>query len=139
MVTAWLMSPAVRRAGRVRAGRLRPHGLADNHALAGDAGAALAAIEGARAAARARVWGLAGKDAPRHGATAAAPLVIDLDATLVTAHSEKENARPTFKRGFGFHPLWAFADHGPTGTGEPLAVLLRAGNAGRTPPRTTSR
>src|SRR5215213_1211073 len=50
--------------------------------------------------------------------------------TLVTAHSEKERAAPTFKRGFGFHPLWAFVDHGPAGTGEPLAVLLRAGNAG---------
>jgi hypothetical protein len=34
------------------------------------------------------------------------------------------------KRGFGFHPLWTFADHGRQGTGEPLAVLLRAGNAG---------
>jgi len=48
----------------------------------------------------------------------------------VTAHSEKQNAAPTFKRGFGFHPLWAFADHGQDGTGETLAVLLRPGNAG---------
>jgi len=32
--------------------------------------------------------------------------------------------------GFGFHPLCAFGDHGPDGTGEPLAILLRAGNAG---------
>lgn len=56
--------------------------------------------------------------------------MIDVDAGLVTAHSDKENARPTFKRGFGFHPLWAFADHGPAGGGEPLAVLLRPGNAG---------
>ena len=56
--------------------------------------------------------------------------MIDLDATLVTAHSEKEQAAPTFKRGFGFHPLWAFLDHGPEGTGEPLAMLLRRGNAG---------
>jgi hypothetical protein len=53
-----------------------------------------------------------------------------VDATLVTAHSEKEHAAPTFKRGFGFHPLWAFVDHGPDGTGEPLSVLLRPGNAG---------
>ncbi|CAI7981062.1 hypothetical protein FRAHR75_980002 [Frankia sp. Hr75.2] len=52
------------------------------------------------------------------------------DATLVTAHSEKEQAKPTFKRGFGFHPLWAFIDHGPDGTGEPAAVLLCRGNAG---------
>ena len=57
-------------------------------------------------------------------------MIIDLDATLVTSHSEKENAAPTFKRGFGFHPLCAFGDHGPDGTGEPLAILLRAGNAG---------
>ena len=49
-----------------------------------------------------------------------APLIIDLDATLVTAHSEKEQAAPTFKRGYGFHPLCAFVDHGPSGTGEPL-------------------
>jgi hypothetical protein len=99
-------------------------------ALAKNADAALAAMAGARAGARARVWALAGEHAPDHDATAADPLVIDLDATLVTAHSEKEKAAPTFKRGFGFHPLWAFADHGPAGTGEPLAVALRAGNAG---------
>jgi hypothetical protein len=37
---------------------------------------------------------------------------------------------PTFKRGFGFHPLWAFVDHGQAGTGEPLTILLRRGNAG---------
>jgi len=99
-------------------------------ALAGDAGAALAAIDTARATARARVWAVAGEHAPDDKVTAAKPLVIDLDATLATAHSEKEKAAPTFKRGFGFHPLWAFADHGPAGTGEPLAVLLRSGNAG---------
>jgi hypothetical protein len=49
---------------------------------------------------------------------------------LVTAHSDKELARATFKRGYGFHPLCAFVDHGPDGTGEPLSVMLRAGNAG---------
>ena len=99
-------------------------------ALAQDAPAALAAIDTARAAARARVWELAGERAPGHDATAENPLIIDMDATLVTAHSEKENAAPTFKRGYGFHPLWAFVDHGPAGSGEPLACLLRAGNAG---------
>jgi Transposase DDE domain group 1 len=99
-------------------------------ALAADAQAALKAINAARAAARARVWGLAGEHAPDHAADAAAPLVIDIDATLVTAHSEKESAAPTFKRGFGHHPLWAFVDHGHEGSGEPLSVLLRAGNAG---------
>jgi len=99
-------------------------------ALAADAPRALAAINTARAAARARVWELAGTNAPDHEAGAQAPLVVDVDATLVTAHSDKEHARPTFKRGYGHHPLWAFADHGQEGTGEPLAVLLRPGNAG---------
>ncbi|WP_100502290.1 IS1380 family transposase [Geodermatophilus chilensis] len=98
--------------------------------LAADAPAALAAIAAARVTARARAWALAGDRAPDRSKNASAPLVIDVDATLVTAHSEKESAAPTFKRGFGFHPLWAFVDHGPEGTGEPLAFLLRAGNAG---------
>jgi len=74
-------------------------------ALAADAPAALKAIDAARAVARGRVWALAGEHAPDHAADAAAPLVIDIDATLVTAHSEKESAAPTFKRGFGFHPV----------------------------------
>lgn len=99
-------------------------------ALAADAPRALKAIDTARAAARARVWKLAGAHAPDHAITAEHPLIIDLDATLITAHSEKEQAAPTFKRGFGFHPLWAFCDHGAQGTGEPLTCLLRKGNAG---------
>jgi len=56
-------------------------------ALAADAPAVLAAINTARAAARARVWELAGVHAPDHDVSAATPLVIDLDATLVIAHS----------------------------------------------------
>jgi hypothetical protein len=99
-------------------------------ALAGDAPTALAAINAARAAARARAWTLAGEHAPNAVVDATSPLVVDVDATLITAHSDKEHAAPTFKRGFGFHPLWAFVDHGAAGTGEPLAVLLRPGNAG---------
>jgi hypothetical protein len=99
-------------------------------ALAADAPAALAAIDAARTVARSSAWALAGFHAPDHGVDASRPLVIDVDATLVTAHSEKEQAAPTFKRGFGFHPLCAFVDHGPDGTGEPLAILLRRGNAG---------
>ncbi|MHA3947383.1 IS1380 family transposase [Cellulomonas bogoriensis] len=98
--------------------------------LAADVDKVLAAFSTARATARARVWAAAGSSAPDHGRDAAHPLVIDVDATLVAAHSEKENAAPTFKRGFGFHPLCAFVDHGTAGTGEPVAVLLRAGNAG---------
>lgn len=54
---------------------------------------------------------------------------MDLDASVLTAHSEKESAAPTCKRGFGFHPLCAFVDHGPSGTGEPVAMMLRPGNA----------
>ena len=99
-------------------------------ALATDAPATLRAINTARASARAVAWGLAGDHAPDHGADAANPLVIELDATLVISHSEKERAAPTFKRGFGFHPLCAFVDHGAAGTGEPLAIMLRQGNAG---------
>ena len=98
--------------------------------LAADAPRALAAIAAARASARARAWRLAGTSAPDSGADAKTPLIIEVDATLVTAHSDKEHARPTFKRGFGFHPLCAFVDHGPEGTGEPLAIVLRPGNAG---------
>ncbi|MFZ2482449.1 MAG: transposase, partial [Propioniciclava sp.] len=91
-------------------------------ALAEDADKAIKAISVARQQARVTVWGLAGVHAPDHGATAEQPLIIDLDAPLVTAHSEKQQAAPTFKRGFGFHPLLAFADHGTDGTGEALAV-----------------
>ncbi|CRK59341.1 hypothetical protein [Alloactinosynnema sp. L-07] len=32
-------------------------------------------------------------------------MIVDLDASLLDAHSEKENAAPTFMKGFGFHPL----------------------------------
>ena len=98
-------------------------------ALAGDADRAIAAINGARAAARRTAWRAAGAAAPR-AVDERRPLIVDIDGTLVTAHSEKEKAAGTFKRGFGFHPLTAFVDHGPGGTGEPLAIHLRPGNAG---------
>ena len=98
--------------------------------LAGEVDAAVRAISRARATARARAWAMAGAAAPDHGATPAAPLVIDIDATIVIAHSEKEKAAGTHKRTYGFHPLLAFVDHGAAGTGEPLAILLRPGNAG---------
>ena len=98
--------------------------------LAGDAGRAVTAVRSARAAARAVAWERAGDRAPDHGIDADDPLVIDLDATLVTAHSDKERAAPNFKQGYGFHPLGAWADHGADGTGEPLVVMLRPGNAG---------
>jgi hypothetical protein len=74
-------------------------------------------LRAAHARARARLWGLAG--APKE-------LTIDLDATLIGAHSDKEGAAGNFKGGFGFHPLLAYADQ----TGEALAGELRPGNAG---------
>ena len=95
--------------------------------LAGDAPRALKAIRAARAAARTRAWDLAGDAAPGVGG---ALVTVDIDATIVTACSEKEQAMPTWKKTYGHHPLTVFADHGPEGTGEALAVLLRAGNAG---------
>ena len=96
-------------------------------ALAAEEPRALAAIRRARAAARERAWALAGERAP--GADGDL-IVVDLDATIVTAHSEKEQATPTWKKTFGFHPLTAFADHGAGGGGESLAISLRPGNAG---------
>jgi hypothetical protein len=74
-------------------------------ALATDADRTLAAIDTARAQARAAAWEAAGADAPDHDVDAARPLLIDTDATLVSAHSEKERAAPTFKHTFGFHPV----------------------------------
>lgn len=49
-----------------------------------------------------------------------------LDATLITAHSDKQGAAATFKKGFGFHPLGAWCAN----IAECLAMLLRSGNAG---------
>jgi hypothetical protein len=57
------------------------------------------------------------------------PLRLDLDATLLDAHADKQGAAGTFKHGFGFHPLLAWLDRGD-GTGEALAGILRPGNAG---------
>jgi len=79
--------------------------------------AALERVKTARAQARANAWA-AGADPGFY--------VIDLDATLVGSHSEKQGAAPTYKKGFGFHPLLAYLD----ATGEALAGLLRPGNAG---------
>ncbi|MFJ1595314.1 IS1380 family transposase [Kitasatospora albolonga] len=53
-------------------------------------------------------------------------LVLDIDATLITCHSEKDQAAPTYKGGFGFHPLLCFLAN----TGEGLSGRLRPGNAG---------
>ncbi len=77
----------------------------------------LDALRAAHARARERFW-------ERHGAPER--LTIDVDATLITAHSEKENAAGNYKGGYGFHPLQAYADE----TREALGGLLRPGNAG---------
>ena len=95
--------------------------------LAEDLPRALKAIRSARAAARERAWALAGAAAPGGDGGL---VTVDLDATIVIAHSEKEQAAPTWKKTFGFHPLTAWADHGAAGNGESLAIALRAGNAG---------
>jgi hypothetical protein len=77
----------------------------------------LAAIDTARATARERIWAAGG---------APASVTLDFDATLVDAHSEKQCAKPTYKRGFGFHPLGVWCEE----TTEFLAGMLRSGNAG---------
>ncbi|WP_371790430.1 IS1380 family transposase [Streptomyces sp. NBC_01471] len=87
---------------------------------------ALSAIRAARAEARERVWKLARNAAP----DVAGQVTVDLDGVLVLAHSEKQDATATWKKTFGHHPLMAFVDHGSGGSGEPVAGLLRPGNAG---------
>jgi hypothetical protein len=77
----------------------------------------LSRVREARAAARTRVWGMSG--APRL-------VILDIDATLLTSHSDKEGAAGNYKGGFGFHPLLCFE----AATSEALAGILRPGNAG---------
>jgi hypothetical protein len=77
----------------------------------------LDAVADAHARARERVWTLTG---PLDRVT------IDVDATLLGSHSEKEGAAGTYKDGYGFYPLMAYCDE----TGEALAAILRPGNAG---------
>jgi len=77
----------------------------------------LEALRVAHARARARFWELDG---------APARLTLDVDATLITAHSEKERAAGNYKGGYGFHPLQVYLDE----TREALGGLLRPGNAG---------
>jgi Transposase DDE domain group 1 len=79
--------------------------------------ALLQELRAARARARENAW---------NAGAAPARIVVDIDATLITAHSEKEGAAGTFKGGFGFHPLLAYLDQ----TREALAGVLRPGNAG---------
>jgi hypothetical protein len=88
-------------------------------------------LRAARAAARERAWWLraeAGRQLPActAGGQDWPGLVLDVDATLVEVHSEKESAAAHFKGGFGFHPILVFLDN----TNEALAGMLRPGNAG---------
>ena len=73
-------------------------------------------LQRARADAREKAW--AAGMAPR-------TVTLDIDATLIGAHSEKEDARSNYKSGFGFHPMCCYLDE----TGEALSALLRPGNA----------
>lgn len=70
------------------------------------------------ASCRTRAWRAAGY--------APGSLTIDVDATLLGCHSDKQDAAPNYKSGFGYHPLAMWLDE----TREPLAMLLRPGNAG---------
>jgi Transposase DDE domain group 1 len=80
----------------------------------------LAGLWDAIAEARGRVW------ARSSVTTGDAPVVLDIDATLVEVHSEnKDGTAPTYTGGYGFHPMFCFAD----ATGEALAARLRPGNA----------
>lgn len=91
--------------------------------------AAVEAIRDARARARDAVWARRRPLAGVPGKRAGGQVIIDLDATLVGAHSEKEGAEPTYKRGFGFHPMCSSIDHGAAGTGDTGVLNLRPGRA----------
>jgi hypothetical protein len=82
--------------------------------------AELRGIDRAVAAARAVAWAADG-DHDDDG-----PMIIDLDATLVETRADKQDAAPTYKRGYGHHPLLAM----DAAKGEILAQMLRPGNAG---------
>jgi hypothetical protein len=97
------------------------------------AGVAVQQMRTARAGARAHANTIAaatGDNDHEADVTEDRETVVDIDASLITAHSEKDHAAGTYKRGFGFHPLLAYLDHGSEGTGEGLAGVLRPGNAG---------
>jgi hypothetical protein len=99
--------------------------------LKGIDGAAIARLRGVRAAAREVAWA---QYADTRGALPQAKaagrvipgLVLDIDASIIICHSEKENATPTWKKTFGYHPLFCFLDN----SDEALAGILRPGRAG---------
>jgi hypothetical protein len=92
---------------------------------------ALTRVRAARAQAREVAWAqVAETRGALPAATAAGQpipgLVLDVDASIVVCHSDKEKATPTWKRTFGYHPLFCFLDN----TREALSGLLREGRAG---------
>jgi len=99
--------------------------------LARDVDRVLAALGRVRAVVQ-RVWKVAGEPSPAHQVTAAWPLVVDRDATLVTAHSEKERAAPTYKRATASIHCW----RSPT-TGRAAPVSHWPGCRGRAAPART--
>src|SRR5215207_10474019 len=91
----------------------------------------LRVLRHASAVARERLWSQreeTGRGLPTAsaGGRVLPGLVVDLDATVVEAHSDKQSAAAHFKGGFGYHPLICWLDN----TGEALAGRLRPGNAG---------
>lgn len=91
--------------------------------------AQLRRIAKARAKVRTRVWALFGGPPAARAAgreIGAGVVVLDVDSTIVIAHSDKEAAAPTYKHTYGFHPILVTCDN----TGELLAITLRPGNAG---------
>jgi len=92
---------------------------------------ALGTLRLARAAARETAWAQAAETHAGLPVSTAAGvridgLVLDVDASIVVCHSEKESAAKTWKKTFGYHPIFCFLD----ATGEALAAILRPGNAG---------
>jgi Transposase DDE domain group 1 len=92
--------------------------------------AMLARIRAARAQARELAWAQAAETGRRMSSTVGgftiAGFVLDIDATIVICHSEKESTAKTWKKTWGYHPLLCFLD----ATGEALAGILRPGNSG---------
>lgn len=124
-----LLNPLVntgltRTTGSVTTAHRRVHQLADRVDVVDDK------MTRAMRTIRTRAWNALGTLNPTTCATKADPLIIDIDASLIHIHSNKQDAAPTYKGGYGFHPLCAFLDHGPGLGGEPLALLMRPGNAG---------
>lgn len=74
------------------------------------------AVRRARSEVRSRVWSLVGGHAPDTGGE----VTIDMDGVLVVAHSDKQDAAPTWKKTYGHHPLMGFVDHGPATAWTPV-------------------